>query len=39
MLLGDFIDGPPEDALLALNALGLVVGLGHRVILAGETAD
>ena len=39
MLLCDFIDGPPEDALLALNALGLVVGLGHRVILAGEAAD
>ena len=34
--LDDLIDGPPQNALLTLDALG--AGMGHGVILAGETA-
>ena len=34
VLLNDLIDGPPEDALLALDALS--TGAGNRVVLTGK---
>ena len=36
VLLDDLIDGPPEDALLALDAFS--TGAGNRVVLTGKSA-